>query len=197
MDKKGYPDRTVAELMLIEAHAQNPGPWADHSRVCAKCAEKIAEACGLESDKAYILGLMHDIGRIYGKGHLRHVYDGYSFMKKVGFDEAARICLTHSFCIKSIDQFIGNIDVSESELEEIKSALAHCDYDDYDLLIQLCDAVAMAEGAVDIEDRMNDVKERYGSYPQKKWDRNLELKRYFELKSGGRLEEILKGTTAL
>lgn len=27
---------------------------------------------------------------------------------------------------------------------------------------------------------MNDVKQRYGFYPQEKWDKNLELRDYFE-----------------
>ena len=29
---------------------------------------------------------------------------------------------------------------------------------------------------------MNDVKKRYGFYPQKKWDSNMRLKQYFEKK---------------
>ena len=33
---------------------------------------------------------------------------------------------------------------------------------------------------MDIIDRMSDVKQRYGSYEQSKWDRNLELKACFE-----------------
>lgn len=56
--------------------------------------------------------------------------------------------------------------------------------DDYDRLIQLCDSIAGAEGVLDIEERMADVKRRYGSYPQKKWDNNLALKKHFEDKMG-------------
>jgi hypothetical protein len=37
---------------------------------------------------------------------------------------------------------------------------------------------------VDIEVRMSDIKRRYGRYPQRKWNKNLELKRYFEEKAG-------------
>ena len=44
--------------------------------------------------------------------------------------------------------------------------------DEYDRLIQLCDSIAGAEGVLDIEERMNDVKRRYGFYPQKKWDKS-------------------------
>lgn len=47
-------------------------------------------------------------------------------------------------------------------------------------MIQLCDSLAGAEGVLDIEERMADVKKRYGSYPQAKWDSNIKLKQYFE-----------------
>ena len=42
----------------------NPGPWGKHCLTAAHCAEKIASACGdMDVEKAYILGLLHDIGR--------------------------------------------------------------------------------------------------------------------------------------
>ena len=56
--------------------------------------------------------------------------------------------------------------------------------DEYDRLIQLCDSLAGSECVLDMEERMADVKRRYGSYPQDKWDSNLALKRWFEKKMG-------------
>ena len=136
----------------------------------------------MNAEKAYVLGLLHDIGRKFGVRHLGHVSDGYRFMMSLGYDEAAKICLTHSFNNHTVDEYIGKLDVSEEEMEMIKTELARTVYDDYDRLIQLCDSLAGAEGVLDIEDRMNDVKKRYGFYPQKKWDSNMRLKRYFEEK---------------
>ena len=52
----GYPDRQEAHRLLAEAEICNPGPWGDHSRVAAMCAERIAQASGLDSEKAYVLG---------------------------------------------------------------------------------------------------------------------------------------------
>ena len=151
---------------------------------CALC-QKIANACGdMDVEKAYILGLLHDIGRKFGVRHLGHVSDGYTYMKSLGYDEAAKICLTHSFNAQTVDEYIGNFDVSEKELTLIKTELAKVIYDEYDWLIQLCDSLAGAEGVLDIEARMNDVKKRYGSYPQKKWDSNIHLMHYFEAKMG-------------
>ena len=52
-----YPDRDKAEEILREAEGCNPGPWGNHSRTAAHCAEKIAEYSGMDSEKAYVLGL--------------------------------------------------------------------------------------------------------------------------------------------
>jgi len=179
------PTREEAERLLKEAEGCNPGPWGDHSRTAAHCAEKIAVACGdINPEKAYICGLLHDIGRKFGKRHMGHVSDGYSYMLSLGYDEVAQICLTHSFKNRTTADYIGNFDTTEEELKMIEDALAVVKMDDYDLLIQLCDAIAGAEGVMDIEDRMNDVKRRYGHYSQVKWDANMALKKQFEDRMG-------------
>ena len=138
----------------------------------------------LDSDKAYILGLLHDIGRKFGVRHLGHVSDGYTYMMSLGYDEVAQICLTHSFNNKTTDEYIGKFDTSEEELKMIQDTLKTVTIDDYDRLIQVCDALAGTECVLDIEERMEDVRRRYGSYPQEKWNRNLALKKYFEDKIG-------------
>ena len=88
---KAYPDRETAEALLREAESRNPGPWGDHSRYVALCAETIAAACGMDSEKACVLGLLHDIGRREGVKHLGHVYDGFTYMNRLGYPDAARI----------------------------------------------------------------------------------------------------------
>lgn len=179
------PTREEAQRLLKEAERLNPGPWGDHSRTVAYCAEKIAAVCPeLNSEKAYILGLLHDIGRYAGVRHLGHVSDGYRYMMSLGYDEAAKICLTHSFHRCALDDYIGQVDTTPEETALIEKELKRVTLDDYDRLIQLCDAISGAEGVMDIEDRMADVKRRYDSYPQEKWDANLHLKRYFEDMAG-------------
>ena len=191
--ERGYPDRTIAKELLRNAEEMNPGPWGNHSRTAAHCAEKIALACGnMDSEKAYVLGLLHDIGRRFGVRHLGHVSDGYRYMSRLGFYEAARICLTHSFHNQSTEEYIGKCDTTEEEQELIETALAQVVMDDYDRLIQLCDALAGSERILDIEERMNDVKKRYGFYPQSKWDSNMELKSYFEKKAGRNIYDVVE-----
>lgn len=187
------PEREEAERLLEEAEKCNPGPWGNHSRTAAMCAERIALACGdMNPEKAYVLGLLHDIGRKFGTRHMGHIYDGYHYMLDLGYDEAAKICLTHSFPLKDISTYIGNIDVAPDEYEELKAALDGAGYDDYDRLIQLCDSLAGADGVMAIEERMSDVKRRYGSFPQDRWDKNIALKKWFEEKIGSEIYEVLK-----
>ncbi|MBE5801014.1 MAG: HD domain-containing protein [Clostridiales bacterium] len=190
------PTKEEAQRLLGEAEACNPGPWGNHSRVAAHCARAIASRSpGMDGEKAYVLGLLHDIGRKFGVRHLGHVSDGYSYMLSLGYDEAARICLTHSFNNGRLEEYIGKQDVSEEERRLIVDGLASIEMDDYDRLIQLCDSLAGAEGVLDMEARMGDVKARYGMYPQAKWDKNIQLKAYFEEKMGMDLYQVVEKET--
>lgn len=175
------PNRKEAMRLLQDGLLSNPGPWGKHSLTAAHCAEKIATKCGdLDAEKAYILGLLHDIGRKFGVRHLGHVADGFTYMMSLGYDEVAKICLTHSFNNQSLDEYIGKFDVTDEEWMLIKTELSRVSYDAYDWLIQLCDCLAGTEGVLDIEERMGDIKKRYGFYPQEKWNANIKLMRYFE-----------------
>ena len=138
---------------------------------------------------------MHDIGRKFGARHLGHVADGYSYMQSLGYDEAAKICLTHSFHNQSIRDYIGKADTTAEEMKLILDQLAAVEMDDYDRLIQLCDSLAGADGVVNMEERMEDVRRRYGSYPEDKWEKNLELKKYFEDRMGKDVYTVVEKDT--
>ena len=185
------PSKEEAVGMLEEAEGMNPGPWAAHSRVAGACARRIACRTGLDGEKAETLGLLHDIGRRFGISQLRHVYDGWRYMLQLGYDEVARVCLSHSFPVPDIRVDMAAVDITPEAYEALGRALAAMRYDDYDRLIQLCDSIAMAEGPVDREMRMTDVKRRYGAYPQEKWEKNLALKAYFEACMKASLREAL------
>ena len=190
-----YPTRAQALALLAEAEPHNPGPWGDHSRTVAHCAEAIAAASGLDPDKAFALGLLHDIGRRFGKRHLGHVSDGYSYMMELGYDEVARVCLSHSFNDHTLAAYVGSRDTSPEETTLIETQLAAMTYDDYDRLIQLCDTIGAASGVVDAEVRMEDVRRRYGDYPQNKWDINLALKAHFEQLAGRSIYDLVEKDT--
>ena len=88
--------------------------------------------------------------------------------------------------------YIGKFDTTEEELLLIQKELDAVAMDDYDRLIQLCDSLADAKGVVNMEERMEDVRRRYGSYPLEKWNQNLELRKYFEEKMGQDLYRVVR-----
>jgi len=58
------PTRKQVDNELEKANKLNPGLWKQHSINVGRAAEIIAEHCvDINSDKAYIVGCLHDIGR--------------------------------------------------------------------------------------------------------------------------------------
>ena len=191
-----YPERKTAEAELKLAGQMNPGPWEEHSRHVAEAAQYIAGACGeLEQEKAYVCGLLHDIGRRNGISAMRHAVDGYDYLMSKGWDEPARICLTHSFPIRDVDTDIGRKDITPEQYAFLRDYLAGTEYDDYDRLIILCDSLAMAEGFCILEKRLVDTTRRYGAFPftVERWNHIFEIKAYFEKKIGRSIYELLPG----
>ena len=184
----------IARHILDDAYVFNPGLWREHSQTVAFAAKTIAEHVeGMEPEKAYSLGLLHDIGRIKGFSHMRHIIDGYRYLSNMGYEDNARICITHSFPIKNINSYSGKNDCSPDDSEAISLLLSMYEYDDYDRLIQLCDAVALPGKMCIIERRLIDVAIRYGinEYSIPKWKAFLELKDYFDQSAGRDIYTLL------
>lgn len=188
------PSVAQAEKLLSEAEKLNAGLWVAHNRTAGFCARAIAEKCyDLNPEYAYVLGLLHDIGRREGVSDMKHIIDGYRFMKSMGYDDSARICLTHSFPYKNINSYNGKNVCSEEETEFIQTFLENTEYDDYDRLIQLCDAISFPDGATFLEKRLVDVVMRRGfnDYTLQKWKAFFELKEYFDNKTQTDIYKIL------
>lgn len=126
---------------------------------------------------------------------MHHIISGYNFLKEKGFNKAARTCITHPFLIKEIQCYSGKWDCSESEIEFIKDYLRNIEYNEYDKLIQLCDAIAIPSGFCLVEKRMIDVALRYGINDLiiDKWRATMEIKQYFESKIGKSIYTVLPG----
>ena len=190
------PNVAEAEQLLREAEARNPGGWADHARYVALAARNIAEVHpDLDAEAAYILGLLHDIGRQEGVTDLLHILHGHTFLERLGYSDAARICLTHSFPVQSIEASTGNWDGTEDELEFVGAYLNGLEYDDYDRLLQFSDCLAWPSGFVMIEKRQVDVALRRGINPMtvEKWRAFLDLQNYFEGAIGRSIYSVLPG----
>ncbi len=172
-----------AQNELNMAVRNNPGPWEQHSQVTADNARRIAEKVpGMDPEKAYIMGLLHDIGRREGVTGMLHLIDGYDYLMAMGEPELAVICLTHSFASQNIEHFEGKHDCTPVQKAFIKDFVENRIYDDYDKLIQLCDALSLPEGACIMEKRFVDVALRHGvrEYTTTRWRAYLELKKYFD-----------------
>ena len=176
------PTKNEAEQLLVWAYECNPGIWADHSRIVARSAETIAGNCGLDMNRAYVSGLLHDIGRYEGVSELHHVYAGYELLQKKGYGEIAEICLSHSFPYQDIGEYFGKNDCTVEETEVIIAFLSNWTYNDYDNLIQLCDAIGTANGVSLIEVRLMDVIRRHGftNLTLNKIEAIFGLKSYFD-----------------
>lgn len=186
----------TAELALREAAESNPGAWAEHSRYVAEACKNIASHCkDLSSEQAYIFGLLHDIGRYAGVSSERHLIDGYRYCMERGWGKAAQICISHAFMIQDIATSIGEFDVSDEDYLFMKEFVANAVYDDYDRLVQLCDALAMPSGFCLLEKRFVDVTMRYGVHPATidRWKKILEIKERFEDQIGCSIYALLPG----
>ena len=188
--------RSIAEKTLESAYASNPGPWADHCRYVAQACENIARRCPrLDSDNAYIYGLLHDIGRYAGVTSEKHLLDGYRYCKSRGWDKAAQICISHAFMIPDISSSIGVFDMDEEDKAFMDAFVRSAVYDDYDRLVQLCDALAMPTGFCLLEKRFVDVAIRYGCRPilAERWKAVLDIKAHFEEIIGCSIYTLLPG----
>ncbi len=188
------PTVSQAEDILNQAQLTNRGKWVSHCKVAAECAKAIARQTNdLNGETAYVMGLLHDIGRKDGVVDMLHIIRGYEYMHSLNYDSVARICLTHSFPDKNILSYNGVNDCSDSQTKFIRSYIENVKYNDYDRLIQLCDALALPEGATFIEKRLVDVALRKGvnSYTLEKWKAFLELKDYFEKMTNKNIYNII------
>ena len=188
------PTIEEAKIELEIAEKLNPGPWIEHSLNVGIAARNIAKKVpGMDANKAYIVGMLHDIGRRVGIVNTpQHVYEGYKYAITKGWDEVARVCMTHSYPLMK-DEF----DYTPETEEEIaiKEYIMNCQADDYDKLIQIADALATDYGFVILEKRFVDVTIRYGAHPftVDRWKKILQIKAFFEEKAGCSIYDLLPG----
>ncbi|QFF98959.1 HD domain-containing protein [Psychrobacillus glaciei] len=165
-------DRAYARELLDYANQLNPGPWYKHSLNVAKAAEFIVyeltkNGHSLDCDIAYNAGLLHDIGRY--KGFTRsviHSYDGYKFLDELGYKGNAMICVTHSFPCenKNIETAADWTIVPPYMKDKLVDVLnGNSNYDLYNKVITLCDALADESGFTTLEKRFISVGMRHGT----------------------------------
>lgn len=193
------PSLEEAKAFLGQAQRMNPGPWVQHTRYVAQAAQALARHHpDLDPHTASILGVLHDIGRRAGAADLRHVLDGYVFLKTKGFIDAARICITHAFPTKEVTADSGHWDGTAEELDLVKNYLAKLEFGPYDRLMQLCDAVSTPSGYGLIEKRLLNAAMRHGvdAYSVPRWEAYLAIQQDFEQAMGQSIYQVLPGVVA-
>lgn len=183
-------EQATQELEL--AGRMNPGPWVKHSLNVGLAARNIAEKVpGMDAHKACIVGMLHDIGRRVGIVDIpTHVYEGYRYAMEQGWEEVARICMTHSYP-RMREEF--SYEPSTPHEKAIKAYICRQEADDYDKLVQICDALATDYGFVILEKRFVDVTRRYGimeSYIMG-WEVTFRNKEAFEARMGCSIYDVL------
>jgi HD superfamily phosphohydrolase YqeK len=186
------PTKEIAEYELSMAGEINPGPWISHSINTGIAARNIADKIKeLDSKKAYILGILHDIGKRVGVVTIPvHVYEGYQYATSKGWDEVAKVCMTHSYPLMQ-KEF--NFEPDNEVDTAIKEYINDCQCDDYDYLMQLCDSLAADYGFCILEKRFVDVARRYGVWATtiERWNATFQIKEYFEKRMGCSIYEVL------
>lgn len=162
------------------AYAQNPGPWFNHSVNVAEATENVIlelnkNGYELDVDLGYNAALLHDIGRYKGfTESVIHSYDGYIYFKELGYSGNANICVTHSFANKNKHLEIAaewSLVPEHMKLKLVEILDKNQDYDLYNQIITLCDALADSEGFTTLERRLVSVGLRHGtnSYTPLHW----------------------------
>jgi len=181
------------------AKAKEYAPLVEmHVHLVAQAARLIAERVpGMDTDKAYIFGLLHDYGKFcgdyFGKAYF-HGLRGYQKMKELGHDDIAKINLTHSFFEKDFP--VEEYAYHKADTQKVKEIMQGLEFDDYDRLIQLSDLLVNNQtgGFNRIEEKMARLKKNYNfsDYIEKRVIKKAEeTKAYFEQKCGCDIYKLL------
>lgn len=187
----GYPHLSEAleiweegiAFRLSQGNFTKEEEYRFHTKKVAEIASLIASKCGMNIEKAYVFGLLHDYGKHVDERQTGkfHGLEGYREMLKKGYPEVAKICLSHCFPQRDFD--IGNYPAySRKDLEESKKILSLAEYNDYDRLIQFSDMFPEGMSVVTIEERISAIKKRYRLSEEEIKDISenaLRLKKYF------------------
>lgn len=201
-----FPDRNQAEKLfewIVSERNKSPYPFRGdmektfraHCLSVASISETIAAKSNiLDSNQAYIMGLLHDCGRIKDEYalHEYHGVVGFNLMNGLGYPKQARICITHSFVDKKID-----LDFMPHPCKDMLFCQKYLDtieYDDYDYLMQLADNMNNLGQSCTIEQRRKSVSERY-HVPYEKFSDEIILlngiKNHFSKLCGGDIYQLL------
>lgn len=160
--------------------------FKDHCYLTAAAAEIIASKAGLDSRQAYILGLLHDFGKVLHKedgGHF-HGLLGFEYMNNINEPLVAKVCITHTFLDKDFN-FSDYAGYGLENLKKSKQLLEKIEEDDYSRLIRLSDLLVNVYRHGTLKERMVFIKNKYKvdiTCLRTKYKKAMYLKNYFDVK---------------
>ena len=139
--------------------------WVSHSVLVAKLSKKIAKYMNLDEDFAYKIGLLHDIGKQFhpSQPRLLHAWYGYKFLIEKGYPDVARYCLTHAFTLKEDLKKDKDFEClnDDNATQYIRNYISNIEYDSYDELVQLSDAVSATYQYFSLQSKIEEKKQKY------------------------------------
>lgn len=170
MNNVTYPTKTEAIHLFEDIWRETQNAeifdrelWKQHSYLVAQGAACIAaRLSGGDAEKAFALGLLHDIGKARDYRGKKHALEGYRLLMEQGYSAAAYAALTHDFPVKAFDIHRQEALLTDEEVEFVVSVLDPYDYTLFDRIVQVCDAISMPQGFVLMEKRMMTAVLRYG-----------------------------------
>ncbi len=136
----------------------NTSNYLAHSLEVARLSETLASKMGLDSDKAFRMGLLHDYGRKYEQ-NFKHVIIGFEKLYDLGYFEEAIGALTHSY-INGKTYAIFEPITNKPIKNDISEFLRNYEYTDYDRILNLADLMASANGVLEPRLRIKDIETR-------------------------------------
>lgn len=169
LSTKQFGSRVVSPMPNLYI---NTSSWINHSLNVGLCARTLAT--GLENvdpNTAFVLGILHDIGRKF-KTDMQHTVYGYEYLVSKGYPNEALICLTHSHiygercannepavpgwsCINGQSVWDPTI-----ETDDLTKFLKQQNYTVYDSLLNIADIMATNDAILPVYDRLQDIATR-------------------------------------
>ncbi|WP_049690523.1 hypothetical protein [Anaerococcus jeddahensis] len=185
MYKENYgniPNKDKINFYLIEDN-KNLGPWVTRSKIIGKSAKIIGKELGLDEDIAFACGSLFDIGKKEKKNGLENNLRSFHILRNESYFFPAKIAISHSFILKDINSYLGEMNLKEKDIITIKNLLLSYSYTDYDKLIQVLDN-SITDNYLGSEKKQEILKEKYGKIPfeDERLKKLIEYEKYFENK---------------
>ncbi len=167
-----------------------------HCLSVAYISEKIASAArNLNPEKSYILGLLHDAGRIKDEKNegTFHGLTGFDYLIKNNMPDAARIAFTHCFYEPRLN--LSMYRMKPQDYVRSRELLKTMSFNDYDYLVQLADILNDCGRQCTIEYRFDSVAKRHNlnnEIVSASVRRLNELKSYFDEKCNCDIYDLLE-----